>query len=161
MQYSRALNRIVLALCSSAACVAAQAAGATEFSSRVFAIDKSQTLDLSKSRRYILVSTEEIVVADGLADGHPLKSISGTCAGALERNDGVFKGGGYCVYSNAKGGKWLLTWDIAADGNGGAFQLTGTDGDAFGWKGSGHWGQSVEFSQGRFLEIWSGSVEKP
>jgi hypothetical protein len=161
MQYSFAANRIVLALCSSAACFAAQAAGATEFSSRVFGVDKSQVIELGPSRRYILISTEEIVVTDGLAEGHPLNSISGPCAGAIERNGSVRKGGGYCLYSNAKGGKWLLTWEIAADGKGGAFQLTGTEGDAAGWKGSGRWGPSVEFPQGRFLDAWSGSVEKP
>jgi hypothetical protein len=152
---------MILALCSLAACFAAQAAGATEFSSRVFGVDKSQVLDLGASRRYILVSTEEIVVADRLPEGHPLKSISGTCAGAVERNGSVRKGGGYCVYSNAKGGKWLVAWDIGADGMGGELQLTGTEGDAAGWKGTGHWGPSVDFSQGRFLDAWTGSVEKP
>jgi len=145
--------------CSAVAPV--HAAPVAEITSRVFGIDKSQTLELDKTRRYILISTDEIVVTDGLEDGHPLKNLSGTCAGWLEVVGGAYKGGGHCVYSNPQGGKWLLSWDTAADGQGGGYRLAGTEGNATGWKGAGRWGQNIDFPRGRYVQTWSGSIERP
>lgn len=146
------------------ACLAAQpvlAAPTAEVTSRVFGIDKSQVLELDNKRRFSLISTEEIVVTDGLEEGHPLKNLSGSCAGSLEVAGGVYTGGGYCVYSNPQGGKWLLSWAIAADGSGGTYRLTGTDGNAIGWKGAGRWGQNIDFPRGRYVQTWSGTLDKP
>lgn len=155
------LVHVCLAALACTVAATARAAAAGEVTSRVFGTDASQTLELGKSHRFITISTDEIVVTDGLDDGHPLKNLSGTCAGSLEVTGSVFKGGGFCVYSNAQGGKWLLNWDIAADGSGGGYRLVGTEGNATGWKGSGRWGQNVEFPRRRYLQTWSGSVEKP
>ena len=144
-----------------AASVSAHAGDRLAVVSKVFGLDKSQVLDIGVNQKFIAIVSGEVVVSDALDATHPLKNLSGTCGGSIEIKDKVHKGGGYCVYVNSVGGKWLLTWDAHPTDPGGSYQLVGTEGNALGWKGAGKWSQGADFPQGRYYQTWSGWVEKP
>jgi hypothetical protein len=50
---------------------------------------------------------------------------------------------------------------IADDGPGGTYRLAGTEGNAIGWKGTGRWGQNIDFPRGRCVQTWLDTVAKP
>ena len=148
---------LVLATLASAV---AQAGERRQVVSRVFAVDKSHDVEVGAEERFSAVFTEEIAITDALADGHPFKTLSGTCVGWTERRGKAEKGNGECVYANSKGGKWQLTWDY--DGSdGGNYRLRGYDGDASGWKGAGRWRLESSHPQGRSYQTWTGWIEAP
>jgi hypothetical protein len=150
-----------LLVCVSAA-MNAQAADRQQVAGTVFGTDKSQSLEVGKQHNFVAIVSSETIVFDALGDDHPLQNLSGTCSGSVETKDGVSKGGGYCIYKNLKGGKWLLTWDVdAGKGDQGSYRLSGTEGNALGWKGAGTWGQSRDFGEQHYVQRWVGWVEKP
>jgi hypothetical protein len=148
------------------ACAASIPAGAGErqpISTVVFGVASMSPLELGTNGLVVTVTSDEIVVSTGLDEAHPLQNISGRCGGSVETKDGVSKGSGFCVYTNAKGGKWTMSFDLVPGhaGDSGTFELFGVEGNAAGWKGSGKWGPTVDFGRNRFVQRWTGWIEKP
>ena len=149
--------------CGFALC--ARAGERQQFSSIVFGTQTHQTrLQLDGTDVYGTFATDEVVISSDLPDSHPLQNLSGKCAGVGEKVEGRSRIGGHCALSNANGGKFALRfvvdpalkpdWD-------GSFEMTGTEGNAAGWKASCKWGKTVEFPGESYVQRWSCSAEKP
>lgn len=156
-------SKIATLGCVFGAAVAAHAGDRIETRHMVFGIDKSQVIQIGAGDKLLSISTSEIVIADKLADDNPVQNLSGTCGGSVEIRETASKGGGVCVYTNPKGGKWVLTWDAPAlsSATSGTYRLVGTEGNSSGWKGGGTWQQGPDFSESRYVQRWVGWVEKP
>ena len=147
-------------------CAASLPANAGErqpISTIVFGVANSSPVELGMDGQVVTVTTEEIVVSTALDGSHPLQNMSGRCGGSVETKDGISRGRGFCVYTNPEGGKWTMSFDLGPDHDGasGAFELSGVEGNAAGWKGRGKWGQTVQFGRNRFVQRWTGWIEKP
>ena len=139
------------------ACSASIAASAGErqpISTIVFGIATASPIELGTNGQVVTVTTEEIVVSTALDGAHPLQNMSGRCGGSVETKDGISQGRGFCIYTNPQGGKWTMTFDLGPDrdGDSGAFEISGVEGNAAGWKGRGKWGQTVQFGRNRFVQ---------
>lgn len=147
-----------LLLVSSVAHLSVHAGERREVVSRVWALDKSRSVEVDTEHKFYAIVSEEVVLVDSLSGSHPFKKLTGTCVGWLERRPGSRKGNGECVYANPTGGKWQLTWDLDTD-DGGNYSVKGIQGDASGWKGAGRWHIEAEFSQDRSVQTWTGWIE--
>jgi hypothetical protein len=148
------------------ACTASIPASAGErqpISTIVFGVATTSPIELGTNGQVVTVTTEEIVVSTALDGAHPLQNMSGRCGGSVETKDGISQGRGFCIYTNPQGGKWTMTFDLGPDrdGDSGAFEISGVEGNAAGWKGRGKWGQTVQFGRDRFVQRWTGWIEKP
>ena len=146
------------------ACATAIPAGAGErqqISSTVFGDVMVTPLELGARHQFVTMTTQEVVVRAGLDEAHPLQNLSGRCGASVEVKEGTAKGGGYCVYTNPKGGKWVMSFNVGPEADSGTFEITGIEGNTSGWKGSGKWGQTVDFGERRFVQRWTGSIERP
>jgi hypothetical protein len=148
------------------ACTASIPASAGErqpISTIVFGVASTSPIELGTNGQVVTVTTEEIVVSTALDGAHPLQNMSGRCGGSVETKDGISQGRGFCIYTNPQGGKWTMTFYLGPDrdGDSGAFEISGVEGNAAGWKGRGKWGQTVQFGRDRFVQRWTGWIEKP
>ena len=129
------------------------------------AIDKGQVLELSKSHTVISAISEGLgYIIEGQGSSTPMQYAAGPCSGIIEIKDGIASGFGYCLRTNPSGGKWVLRWEALPDlskGLTGKWEMTGVEGNAVGWKGSGTWGPLLNSNPGRYINTFSGTLEKP
>ena len=154
---------LTASLLAFAASVAAHAGERQPISTIVFGVATASPIELGTNGQVVTVTTEEIVVST-VPDGmHPLQNMFGRCGGSVETRDGISQGRGFCVYTNREGGKWTMSFNLGPDrdGDSGAFEISGVEGNAAGWKGRGKWGQTVQFGGNRFVQRWTGWIEKP
>lgn len=158
---------VVSAVVSAIACglTCSVAAGEKlQFSSIVFGSSATETrLQLEGSDAYGTFTSDELVVSVNLPDSHPLQNLSGKCAGAVERIGGTRKITGHCTYGNPTGGKFVLSFVVDPSMGpewAGTFEMSGTEGNASGWKASCKWSPNVDFPGQRYVSRWSCSAEK-
>lgn len=128
-------------------------------------LDKSQVLELGKGHVLISVANEGMgYVIEPPYDNTPMQHAAGPCGGSMEIRDGKAAGGGYCLRTNPDGGKWLLRWEVSPDmskGVVGKWEITGIEGSAAGWKGGGTFGPITNTTAGRYVNHFSGWLDKP
>ncbi len=142
----------------------AQAGEKQAFSSIAFGKQVNETrLQLEGKNGYETFATDEVIVSVELPETSPLQNLSGKCTGVGERLDGKETMGGYCTYSNPAGGKFVLHFVVdprLAPEWDGTFEMSGTEGNAAGWKASCKFGRTVGFPPERYVQRWSCVAEK-
>lgn len=150
-----------------AACSASSAVGAERLNIKgnYGGMDKSQVLELSKGHVLISVMNEGMgyVIAPPY-DNTPMQHAAGPCGGVMEIREGKASGNGYCIRTNPDGGRWLLRWEASPDISKGVFgkwEITGIEGNTLGWKGGGTFGPITNTTPGRYVNYFSGWLDKP
>lgn len=158
-------KKLCAVLCAVGVAGLAQAGERISVKGTYSAIDKGQVLEISKTHTVISAISEGLgYVLDGAGSTTPMQYAAGPCSGIIEIKDGAGSGHGYCIRTNPSGGKWILRWDVLPDlskGVTGKWEITGVDGNAAGWKGAGVWGPIVYPLPGKYINSFSGALEKP
>lgn len=152
---------------AAAMCLAGSAVGAERLKIKgsYGGLDKSQVLELAKGHLLISVMNEGTgYVLEPPYDNTPMQHAAGPCGGMMEIRDGKASGSGYCIRTNPEGGKWLLRWEVSPDmskGVVGKWEISGLEGNASGWKGGGAFGPITNTTPGRYVNHFTGWLDKP
>lgn len=127
-------------------------------------MNRREMLQVAPDHVIVTVLSESMgCFVDPPHDGTPLHLAAGPCRGVIEIKNARASGSGYCLRTNPSGGRWLLKWMVdpdASQGVHGTWEIAGVSGNAIGWKGGGVYAPSTETGEGRFVDYFSGWLQK-